>query len=212
MLGKPLTWLSLSALAAVLLVGLLAARLISPQLASTSGPTPKPAGLRADIVMPAKSLPTPDFTLSDQDGKAVSISALRGRVVAITFLDSHCKQLCPLEGDQVGQAQRALGPSARLSLLVVSVAPATDTPASARAFAKAHRWGGDWHWLLGTPDQLATVWKAYSIGVEGTPNNVLHSTVLYLVDKNGFQRAGWAGPIQPDLLADDVRLLDREAA
>jgi protein SCO1/2 len=212
MLGRPLTWLSLSALAALLLLALLVVRAVSPQLAATAGPTPAPSGLRADIVMPPKSIPASDFTLSDQDGKPVSVSALRGRVLAITFLDSHCTQLCPLAGDQLGQAQRALGPAAKLTLLVVSVAPATDTPDSERAFATTHHWSGDWHWLLGTPDQLAAVWKAYSIAVEGTSNNILHSTVAYLVDKNGFQRAGWAGAIQPELLAHDVRFLESAAA
>src|ERR1700680_2137441 len=212
MLGKPLTWLSLSALAAVLLLVLLLARVVSPQLAATAGATPAPSGLRADIVIPARSIVSPDFTLHDQDGLPVSVSALRGRVLAITFLDSHCKQLCPLEGDQLGQAQRALGSSAKVSLLVVSVAPATDTPDSERAFAATHHWTGDWHWLSGTPDQLAQVWKAYSIAVQDTPDNVLHSTVLYLVDKDGFQRAGWASAIEPGLLAHDVRFLDRAAA
>ena len=212
MLGKPLTWLSLSALAATLFFALLVAKAISPQLAATAGATPAPSGLRADIVIPAKSMPAPDFMLQDQDGKPVSVSALRGRVLAITFLDSHCQQLCPLAGDQLGQAQRALGPATRLSLLVVSVAPATDTADSERAFAKTHQWTGDWHWLRGTSPELAAVWKAYGIAVEGTPDNVLHSTVLLLVDKNGFQRAGWAGPIQSDLLAHDVRLLDNAAA
>jgi protein SCO1/2 len=211
-LGKPLTWLSLSLLAGMLLVALLVANLVAPRLAATAGQAPAPAGLRADIVMPPNSIPASDFTLSDQDGKPVSVSALRGHVLAITFLDSHCKQLCPLAGDQIGQAQRALGSAAKFSLLVVSVAPATDTPDSERAFAATHHWRGDWHWLLGTPDQLSAVWKAYSIAVEGTSDNVLHSTVLYLIDKNGFQRAGWAGAIEPGLLAHDVRLLDSAAA
>jgi protein SCO1 len=211
LLGKPLTWLSLSLLAAAVFVAMLVARVVSPQLAATAGATPAPSGLQADIVIPANSMPSPDFTLRDQDGQPVSVAALRGRVLAITFLDSHCKQLCPLEGDQLGQAQRALGAAGKLSLLVVSVAPATDTPASERAFAAAHQWSGDWHWLIGTPDQLAQVWKAYSIAVQGTPDNVLHSTVLYLVDKDGFQRAGWAGPIEPALLAHDVRLLNSAA-
>jgi len=210
LLGKPLTWLSLSLLAAAVFVAILMVRVLSPQLAATAGPTPPPSGLQADIVIPANSMPSPDFTLRDQDGQPVSVGALRGRVLAITFLDSHCKQLCPLEGDQLGQAQRALGAS-KLSLLIVSVAPATDTPASERAFAAAHRWSGEWHWLSGTPDQLAQVWKAYSIAVQGTPDNVLHSTVLYLVDKAGFQRAGWAGPLEPELLAHDVRFLDSAA-
>jgi cytochrome oxidase Cu insertion factor (SCO1/SenC/PrrC family) len=211
MISRPRTWLSLSLLAAIALLGLLVARVISPQLAATAGPTPTPSGLRADIVIPPKSMPAPDFTLHDQDGKPVSVSALRGQVLAITFLDSHCKQLCPLEGDQLGQAQQALGPSAKLSLLVVSVAPSTDTPDSERAFAATHHWTGDWHWLMGTPDQLAQVWKAYSIAVQVTPGDILHSSVLYLVDKAGFQRAGWAGAIEPALLAHDVRLLDSAA-
>jgi protein SCO1 len=211
MLGKPLTWLSLSLLAAILLLALVAARVVSPRLAVTAGPTPTPSGLRADIVLPPKSMPAPDFTLHDQDGKPVSVSALRGQVLAITFLDSHCKQLCPLAGDQLGQAQRALGPAAKLSLLVVSVAPSTDTPDSERAFAATHQWTGDWHWLMGSPDQLAKVWKDYSIAVQPSTADILHSTVVYLVDKNGFQRAGWAGAIEPDLLAHDVRFLQAEA-
>ena len=207
MLAKPLTWVSLSVLAAALFLGLLATRVLAPRLATTAGPTPAPSGLRADIVIPPKSMPAPDFTLVDQGGTPVSVSALRGQVVVITFLDSHCKQLCPLAGDQLGQAQQQLGPRVKLALLVVSVAPATDTPDSERAFAATHHWSGDWHWLTGKPAQLAQVWKDYSIAVQGTPDNILHSTVVYLVDKNGFQRAGWAGPIEPDVLAHDVGLL-----
>jgi protein SCO1 len=208
-LSKPLTWLSLALLAAVVFVAVLAQRAMVGTRAAEPGATP--TGLAADIVIPPKSMSAPDFSLRDQDGKLVSVSALRGRVLAITFLDSHCKQLCPLEGDQLGQAQRSLGSHANLSLLVVSVAPATDTPDSERAFAASHHWSGEWHWLTGTSDQLAAAWKAYSIAVQGTPDNILHSTVLYLVDKAGFQRAGWAAGLQPDQLTRDVRLLQAEA-
>ena len=207
MLSKPLTWWSFSLVAAAVLVALITLKVMSPRLAGTAGVTPSPSGLVADIVIPPKSMAAPDFTLLDQDGKPVSVSALRGRVVAITFLDSHCKQLCPLEADQLGQVQRSLGAGAHLSVLVVSVAPATDTPSSERAFAATHRWSGDWHWLIGTPDQLAAVWKAYSIAVQNTTDNILHSSVLYLVDRDGFERAGWAAGLEPNLVTHDVRLL-----
>src|SRR2546423_1856015 len=209
-LSKPITWLSLALLAALVLLALIAQRQLLSGRAAAPGATPA-AGLAADIVIPPRSMPAPDFSLRDQDGKTVSAAALRGRVLAITFLDSHCKQLCPLEGDQLGQAQRSLGSHTDLSLLVISVAPETDTPDSERAFAAAHHWTGEWHWLTGTPDQLAAVWKAYSIEVQGTPDNVLHSTVLYLVDKAGFQRAGWASGLQANQLARDVRFLQAEA-
>lgn len=209
MFSKPITWLTFALLAAAVFVALLAQRALLGTRAAEPAVTPTP-GIAADIVIPPGSMTAPDFSLRDQDGKAVSVSALRGHVLAITFLDSHCKQLCPLEAEQLAQAQRSLGSDANLSLLVVSVAPATDTPDSERAFAAAHHWSGDWHWLTGPPDQLASVWKAYSIAVQGTPDNILHSTVLYLVDKSGFQRAGWASGLQPDQLARDVRFLQAE--
>ena len=207
-LSKPFTWLTLALLAAIVAVALLAQRAMLAQRAAGTGTNP--ASLAADIVIPAGSMQAPDFSLRDQDNKAVSVSGLRGRVLAITFLDSHCKQLCPLQGDQLGQAMRSLGPHTSLSFLVVSVAPATDTADSERAFAAAHQWAGDWHWLTGTPDELAGVWKAYSIAVQGTPDNILHSTVLSLVDKQGFQRAGWAAGLQPEQLARDIRFLQAE--
>lgn len=208
MLSKPLTWVAMSAVAALVLVILLLERMV---LTPGAAIVPTSSGLQADIVIPPKSMGAPDFSLTDQQGKLVSVSGLRGRVLAITFLDSHCKQLCPLEGDQLAQVQRSLGSAPNFSVLVVSVAPATDTPESERAFAASHGWSGDWHWLSGSQDQLAAVWRAYSIAVQGTPDNILHSTVLYLVDKGGFQRAGWAAGLQPARLVHDVRILNSEA-
>ena len=208
MFSRPLTWLALSAAAAVFAVGMAAWILSSPRVAPPTGAAnPMPSGLAADIVIPPNSIAAPDFSLKDQAGQLVSVSALKGRVLAITFLDSHCKQLCPLAGDQLAQAQRSLGSKYRMTLLVISVAPATDTADSERAFAAEQHWTGDWHWLTGTSDQLASVWKAYSIAVQDTPDNILHSTVVYLVDRNGFERAGWAAGLQPDQLTHDVRLL-----
>lgn len=207
MFSKPLTWLAMSGLAAIIAIGAAAWILSSPRVAPPTGGAPPPRGLAADIVIPANSMLAPDFSLEDQDGQSISIAALKGRVVAITFLDSHCKQLCPLEGDQLGQTQRALGTKYAMTLLVISVAPATDTPDSERAFAADHHWTGEWHWLSGSPGQLTAVWKAYSIAVENTPDDVLHSSVVYLVDRNGFERAGWAAGLEPDLLTHDVRLL-----
>ena len=127
--------------------------------------------------------------------------------MAITFLDSHCRQQCPLEADQLAQVQRLLGKNVPLSLLVVSVAPETDTVASEQAFAAAHGWNGDWHWVSGSADQLAPVWKAYSIAVQPSPEDILHSSILYLVDKGGYMRAGFAAGLEPSRVAQDVRIL-----
>ncbi len=180
--------------------------------ASAQAANPSTGGFQADIVIPPKSSPAPDFSLVDQGGRPTSVSALRGNVLAITFLDSHCKQLCPLEADQLAQVQRSVGLSVRLSSLVISVAPATDTPASEQAFAAEHKWTGDWHWLSGSPEQLAPIWKAYGITVQPSPDDILHSVALYLVDKQGYERAAFAAGLEPSRVAQDVRLLARQSS
>lgn len=210
MLSKPATWLALSGATAVLAIAVAAWMLLSPK-ASTPAAAVTPSGLAADIVIPSGAQPAPDFSLKDQNGEVVTVSGLKGKVVAITFLDSHCTQLCPIEADQLAQTQRALGTKSPMTLLVVSVAPATDTPESELAFAATHHWTGEWHWVSGSQGQLAAVWKDYSIAVQNTPADILHTSVVYLVDRNGFERAGWAAGLQPDRLAQDVRLLNSQA-
>jgi cytochrome oxidase Cu insertion factor (SCO1/SenC/PrrC family) len=210
-LGHPVVWLAASSTAALLMVALFIVKAVSLHAAAQS-PAPAADGLRADIVIPPKSMVAPDFTLTDQSGRPITVSGLRGRVLAITFLDSHCKQLCPIEADQLAQVQRSLPGSLPVSLLVVSVAPATDTAESERTFAAEHHWSGDWHWLGGNQSQLAAAWKAYSVAVQPSPDDILHSAVLYLVDKKGFTRAGFAAGLDPGRVAQDVRLLEREAS
>ena len=205
-LGQPLTWLAASSTAALILVALFVIKMVSLHASAQAAPAPSSAFI-ADIVMPPKSSPAPDFSLRDQAGQPISVTSLRGKVLAITFLDSHCKQLCPLEGDQLAQVQRSVGKGVALSLLVVSVAPATDTPASEQAFAAEHHWRGDWHWVSGSAEQLAPLWKAYSIAVQPTPDDILHSAVLYLVDRSGYMRAGFAAGLEPGRVAQDVRIL-----
>lgn len=205
-MGQPLTWLAASSIAALIMVALLVIRMVSLH-ASAQAPQSASGGFIADIVLPPKSSPAPDFSLRDQGGALTTVNALRGKVVAITFLDSHCRQQCPLEADQLAQVQRLLGKNVPLSLLVVSVAPETDTVASEQAFAAAHGWNGDWHWVSGSADQLAPVWKAYSIAVQPSPEDILHSSILYLVDKGGYMRAGFAAGLEPSRVAQDVRIL-----
>lgn len=204
-----MTWLAASSIAALIMVALLVIKMVSLH-ASAQAPQSASSAFIADIVLPPKSSPAPNFTLQDQTGQAISLNVLKGKVLAITFLDSHCKQLCPLEADQLAQVQRSIRTDVPLALLVVSLAPATDTPASERAFAAEHQWVGDWHWVSGSADRLAAVWKAYSIAVQPSPDDILHSSVLYLVDKQGFMRGGFASGLEPSRVAADVRLLARE--
>ena len=153
--------------------------------------------------------PAPAVALRDQHARPVTLASLRGRTVALTFLDSHCKEACPIEGRMLGAAVRQTSGAARPQLLVVSVNPA-DTPASvARAI---HRWRlpADTIWLLGARARLKPVWNAYRITVDPVSGDIVHSTAVYLIDRHGFERAGFLMPFVPAFVADDFRALEAE--
>jgi protein SCO1/2 len=197
---KPLIWLLPAIVVAEIVLLFAVPRVLRHPPAQSA------ATLSADWI-PNSPVPAPDFQLADQNGRTMSLADLRGRVVALTFLNSHCTQYCPIIADQLGRIQHDLGPNTKMVLLVVSVAPAADTSASVRQFAVAHGWTGEWHWLMGSQDQLAQIWKAYDIGVQPLPSDIAHSIVLYLLDRRGYEQGAFAFGITPATLEKDVRLL-----
>jgi len=150
------------------------------------------------------SPPAPDFTLKDQNGQNVQLSALRGKVVALTFLYTQCPDVCPLIATKLGQADRQLGSDqGKAVLLAVTVDPAHDTPAAAQQFSAIHQLQeSNWHYLLGSTPELTPVWKGYYVGTDAaevpgspatkvstpTPALVNHTAIVYLIDPQGRVR------------------------
>lgn len=181
------------------------------------------AGARAGPTLPElhgqatwspRERPAPRLVLRDQDGALVSLAELRGRHALLTFFDSRCDDQCPIAGHQLGTILRRMAAADRPTLLVVSVNPAGDTPASIRRAMREWRLAGPWrwHWLRGTHRQLERVWKDYGITVEPTTHDIGHGLVLYLIDREGFQRTGYLFPFLPNFVALDLRTLAREEA
>jgi cytochrome oxidase Cu insertion factor (SCO1/SenC/PrrC family) len=181
----------------------------SRALAGSPSPGAASAGLAAPATWAAGARPAPAIArLRDQRGGRFSLAALRGRTVAITFFDSHCRQECPLAGRALAVAEKALPRAQRPVVVVVSVNP-LDTPASTRHAVR--RWGlaplAPWYWLRGTPAHLASVWRAYRIVVRPADGDITHTEALYLLDRHGDERAGFLYPYLPAQLTHDLRAL-----
>jgi len=144
----------------------------------------------------------PAFDLRDANGDRVSTATLRGRPLIVTFIDPLCRNYCPIEATRLEDVVRALPRASRPAIVAVSV----NVQGDARRFLveDIHKWGvgPEWHWGIGTPAQLRSVWKRFGIGVLATNrkiagvavHEVVHTEAAYVVDAKGFERALYLWP------------------
>ena len=150
----------------------------------------------------------PDFTLTDGlSGEAVTLSSLRGNVVAMAFLYTHCPDVCPLTAALFSAAQKRLGTDAgRVRFVAVSVDPVGDTPQSVRSFSEQHDLSANWHYLIGPVAQLQPVWNAYGVGAfDAGTGKVAHNDAIYVIDASGRERELVHSDTPLDDLVNDLR-------
>lgn len=166
-------------------------------------------------------VPAYDFRLTDQDGRSVSFSSFRGKAVALTFLYTHCPDICPLVADQMRATYQRLGNlTNRVAFVAVSVDPNGDTPAAIREFQKTHRVEGILTYLHGSFAQLRPVWAHYYVGSDAsevnpeavaasqpTPQQIGHTAIVYVIDPKGDIRAFLPGNFDPKDLEADLKIL-----
>lgn len=171
----------------------------------SSGDDDTSAGFEGAI-MP-KGVRAPDFALRNQDGKVVSMRALRGRPVLVSFLYTTCDDTCPAQAETMRGALDDLGKD--LPALAIAVDPPRDTPERARTFLVKTRATGRIDFVLGSRAQLRPLWKGFFIRPQSVSEE--HQARFTLIDKKGFQRIGFPGDqATPEALAHDLELLEQE--
>jgi protein SCO1/2 len=131
-------------------------------------------------------VPAPGFSLRDERGVAIGPQNERGHVLVVTFLYTHCPDVCPLIANNLAAAQRR---DADLRVIAVSVDPKRDTRTAIRGFLKEHHAGPRFHFVGGTRAQLQPVWRRYHIAaLPGPSGTVSHSSFSVLVDRSGSER------------------------
>jgi cytochrome oxidase Cu insertion factor (SCO1/SenC/PrrC family) len=135
-------------------------------------------------------LPAANFTLTSQDGRQVSLSSLRGKVVLLTFLDPVCTTDCPLIAQEMRSADSMLGGKAGNTELVAVVAnPTYISTAYTKAFTNQENLTQvpNWLYLTGSLNQLKAVWHDYGIEVEDLPAGAMaaHNDLAFVISADG---------------------------
>jgi len=154
---------------------------------------PVDAGLQNTPAVPALvpvGAAIPEFELIDQAGKAVALSELRGKVVAVTFIYSRCPlpDYCPrmIENFKALRDRFAARMNGDLVFLTISFDPRYDTPAVLAKYAASQRAGGSgWHFLTGDPAKIERVCNAFGIQYWAEEGLITHSLQTAIIDRSG---------------------------
>lgn len=171
------------------------------QLLEPSGPTLR-IGERVD-----------DFTLTDQTGNRVALSAFAGKVVAVTFIYTSCPlpNFCFRMSNNFGRLSKRFADrmGRDLILLTVTIDPVHDRPEVLARYAET--WKADaksWHFLTGSQAEVKEVAHRFGLNFwqdEGLLTHVLHTVVI---DRAGKVAADFEGnDFTADQLGDSVEVV-----
>lgn len=159
--------------------------------------------------------PAPPFDLTDQSGRRVVLADLAGKVLAVTFIYTTCRDTCPVLTAKLASLQKPLGADfgKRVRFVSITVEPEVDTPAVLGAYAAAY--GADlegWSFLTGPPDKVQDVIRRYgAFARRNRAGDVDHLFLTTLVDRRSMMRVQYLGVrFDPAEMLRDLEGLLRE--
>jgi len=155
----------------------------------------------------------PDFAFSNQDGKQVKLSELRGKPLLLTFIYTRCPlpDYCIRMSDNFGSIARQLkqndpGLYGKLQMLSISIDPEFDTPPVLKNYGNSFAGTVDpkfEHWQFGSADprQTRAFANFFGLSYDKEGDQIVHSLRTALLDPSGKIAAVYNGN---DWRRDDV--------
>jgi len=152
----------------------------------------------------------PDLTLTDQNGRKLSLASLKGKPVLFDFMYATCPGPCLVLtarmkaiADQLGSA---LGP--QVSFVSVTVDPEHDGPSVLKAYAKEQ--GADragWYFLTGPPADVDRLMAQFKLRRQReSDGSVDHVLEFFLVGADGHPLLQYlASDVNPAKVAGDLQ-------
>jgi protein SCO1/2 len=155
-------------------------------------------------------VPAPPLdTLRNYDGASFNLASDRGKAVFVTFLYTHCPDVCPLIASQLHNAYARMTPAMRhrVAIVAVSVDPKGDSAGTVAAFVREHQLTGEAAYLIGPATALARVWEAWKVGSQADtsrPDLVSHTALVYGISASGKLTTIYSANFEPGQIIHDV--------
>jgi protein SCO1/2 len=154
---------------------------------------------------PADGLPK--LSLTDQNGKALALSSLKGKPALVAFIHTSCEGPCELITARMKSVAHNLGPEFKSDVTMISITtdPKEDGSRQLLAYAKAQ--GVDtegWVFLTGTPANIRRLLVLYGVSAEDDASD--HVLELFLLSADGATLRRYNGiATHPETIASDIR-------
>jgi protein SCO1 len=156
--------------------------------------------------------PSPPVELIDSESRPFSLESLRGKTVLVSFLYTTCNGSCPLTAAALDRVHRKLREERlwghSVEFVSITLDPAHDTPEALARYARIYRADPkSWHFLTGTPEQVAKVIATWDMWVKIDASGVIdHPSRIFLLDRRGHRREIYSlETLAPEAVALDIR-------
>jgi protein SCO1/2 len=117
----------------------------------------------------------PNVELITQDGKKVKFydDLLKGKIVVIDLIFTHCVDSCPLETARLAQVQKILGDRVGKDVFFYSITidPRHDTPQVLKAYSEKYHAKPGWLFLTGKKADIELISKKMGLYTDPDPND-----------------------------------------
>jgi protein SCO1 len=155
--------------------------------------------------------PLTDWTLPASTGQSMSLHDFRGRFMLLFFGFNNCRDVCPTTLGEFKKVKQQLGEAASdVSFVYVSVDGERDTPQLLAKYVQL--FDPEFVGISGTFETLAPVAQEYALfarkpgRIEERENYLVeHTTVSYLVDREGRLQTIYGFGTPPAKIVEDIK-------
>jgi protein SCO1 len=141
---------------------------------------------------PAAGTETPNFRLTNQDGKKINFRQYNGRALILTFIYTRCPlpDQCPLMSQNFSQLNQELQKNSALKdkthLLSISIDNENDTPKVLREFGAKYTGSfTQWEFATGSADELKQVATFFGLNYWTENDQIIHALRTAILTPEG---------------------------
>lgn len=140
-------------------------------------------------LLPTDSIFYLNSSWKNQDGDSLRLKDLQGKTLAIVMIYTSCKAACPILVSKMKTIESKISRKniEKISLVLVSIDPETDTPKRLKAFAKTNSMDAP-QWIFLTSNEAATQEFANVLSMKYkkiSPIDFSHSNIISVFSPDG---------------------------